>query len=422
MEDSDEKCSTPSTLEEKLPPVRRSESKDYFSVPSADLNPAAPRRDLLSRRSGSGLLGETDYGEARPIRKLSKLAVSTGSIMFDNEGNAINVSGQFRPSSPSDDKLSEPSSMIRRKSSDALRMSRSSSSSISMQAAAAAAVEAVEMSDESRRRCDLLRSAKVPKLNKPLDIPLVCCKWDWTARLDVFRHLGWKVSDYIDASSVDEQAVEEAVNGDGSPEITKVPMAIAQAKAKFLMTALSQRSNLPFSQCLIITSDQRVCDRNRRTIGRASSRAQAQDLLMSYSSSSVTTITSLVVTHYPSGISVDGTDKALIHFQNLPRSIVAQSVDESKTVLDCAGALIIEDPLVLRLVERIEGTIDSVFGLPVQLLCKLMTRLESEVGEAGPRWDAVSRDRAESKDSSTGGFSSATTTTESLGLGSKDAK
>ena len=45
----------------------------------------------------------------------------------------------------------------------------------------------------------------------------------------------------------------------------------------------------------------------------------------------------------------------------------------------CAGALMIEHKLVEPYIEKVEGKIDSVMGLSIDLLKKLLTELEEEI-------------------------------------------
>lgn len=45
-----------------------------------------------------------------------------------------------------------------------------------------------------------------------------------------------------------------------------------------------------------------------------------------------------------------------------------------------AGGFALEDPDLRLLVERVEGSVDSVLGLPVDLLCDLMKRAAHRVG------------------------------------------
>ena len=69
------------------------------------------------------------------------------------------------------------------------------------------------------------------------------------------------------------------------------------------------------------------------------------------------------------GREVEAVDTARIYFRRIPSDVVEQLIEEG-TVFKCAGALMIEHPLVEPLITRIDGTPDSVMGLPKHLVLK----------------------------------------------------
>lgn len=46
----------------------------------------------------------------------------------------------------------------------------------------------------------------------------------------------------------------------------------------------------------------------------------------------------------------------------------------ARSILHQAGGFALEDPDLRPLVDKIEGSVDSIFGLPVDLLCALVER------------------------------------------------
>ncbi len=60
-----------------------------------------------------------------------------------------------------------------------------------------------------------------------------------------------------------------------------------------------------------------------------------------------------------------------IIFDPIPADLVEQLLQDG-SVYKCAGGLMIEHPLVAPLVRSLEGTIDSVQGLPRHLLLRLI--------------------------------------------------
>ena len=118
-------------------------------------------------------------------------------------------------------------------------------------------------------------------------------------------------------------------------------------------------------------------------------------MLITATNSAATTVSSVALTHFPSGEQVDGSERVRIHFQSLPRAIVSQLVenDSTETVLRSAGGLAVENPMLQKLIDRIEGTVDVLLGLPIQLTAALLARLEARVGSSS------GSGRAESKES-----------------------
>ena len=394
----------------------------------------------LSDRDSDGVLGTGIGSGPSPIRIGSvsgRQAISTGSIIYDHEGSGVNNSagGQFRPYSPSDDKSSpDPGSILRRKSGDALRCSRAASSggsltsSSMLEAAAKAAKAAADLmlSRESQNRLELMKTFRVLKHANPYPGPrLVAQHWDWNARADVFRYLGWDV-DYLKHSDLSSDSLEDSYVNRPPAEIC---MLVALSKADKIMAQLKRDAysgKFRYTEgCIVVTADQRVLFRDKN-LSNCRSREEAGELLKSYSGSDVKVVNALVLTHFPTGIQVQGDNSSTVHWQRLPSPIVLQAVEGSDSVLNCAGALIVEDPLMFRLIDRLDGTVDSVFGLPVQLLCSLLTKLEDQVLKASssssplPGWDEIGRHRAESKDGPSD-TQTGTTTGESLGQ-SKDSK
>ena len=104
--------------------------------------------------------------------------------------------------------------------------------------------------------------------------------------------------------------------------------------------------------------------------------AQARAFIAGYSRAPAATVGSVVVRNMGTGKQVEAVDTARIHFQPIPEEVVAQLVEEG-LVFRCAGGLMIEHPLVEPLITRIEGTPDSVMGLPRRWCCRGCCRPQS---------------------------------------------
>ena len=65
--------------------------------------------------------------------------------------------------------------------------------------------------------------------------------------------------------------------------------------------------------------------------------------------------------------------RAQVHFGRLEPDVVDALVGEGQ-VMRCAGALMVEHPLVAPRIARMDGALDSVQGLPRALLLRLLRR------------------------------------------------
>jgi len=84
-------------------------------------------------------------------------------------------------------------------------------------------------------------------------------------------------------------------------------------------------------------------------------------------------------------VQVSGVDSATIFFRP---SIAAHSkkdhlvdllLQEGAPVMDCAGGLMVEHPLVQAHLERIDGTQDSVMGLSKDLVMRLLQEMKEKL-------------------------------------------
>ncbi|KAI6688841.1 hypothetical protein NL676_025669 [Syzygium grande] len=121
---------------------------------------------------------------------------------------------------------------------------------------------------------------------------------------------------------------------------------------------------------LLITSDQVVVygDAVRE---KPSSKEEAREFLKGYSGGHAATVGSVSVTNLKTGSRKGEWDRVEIFFHEIPDDIIEKMVEEG-IVLNVAGGLIIEHPLILPFVKQVVGTTDSVMGLPKALTEKLI--------------------------------------------------
>ncbi len=164
------------------------------------------------------------------------------------------------------------------------------------------------------------------------------------------------------SADIDEKAIRDQ-------DPYKLTLALAHAKADALVKRISEPA-------LIITSDQvAVCNGTIRE--KPTNTAEAEAFLHSYSHHPAETITSVVVTNTETGKRFEGTDHAAVWFRFLPNDVIKQLIDEGD-VFRCAGWFSVEGPLLKKYRERVEGTIDSIMGLPKHLVKELLCRAQEK--------------------------------------------
>ncbi|XP_027094020.1 uncharacterized protein [Coffea arabica] len=104
---------------------------------------------------------------------------------------------------------------------------------------------------------------------------------------------------------------------------------------------------------------------------KPSSKDEARHYIKGYSGGCAATVSSVVITNLKSGIRKGEWDKVEIRFQDIPDQVIDSLIEEGN-VLNVAGALIIEHPLILPYVKEVVGATDSVMGLPKALTERLI--------------------------------------------------
>ncbi|XP_058225608.1 uncharacterized protein LOC131334549 isoform X3 [Rhododendron vialii] len=168
----------------------------------------------------------------------------------------------------------------------------------------------------------------------------------------------------IMTADIDEKSIRR-----NTPE--EMVMAIAEAKAEAII------AKLPIDYCkqdaeppLLITGDQVVVYEGK-VREKPSSKEEARQFIKGYSSGTAGTVSSVLVTNLKSGLSKGDWEKAEIHFHAIPDQVVDNLIQE-KMVLNVAGALISEHPLLLPYVKQLVGTTESMMGLPKALTERLI--------------------------------------------------
>lgn len=123
--------------------------------------------------------------------------------------------------------------------------------------------------------------------------------------------------------------------------------------------------------CLLITADQVI--RYKTTIReKPESEQEAAEFIESYAEAPAETVSGVVVTNPKTGKRTAGVDIAKVYFSKIPKDVISKLVKKKDTIMQCAGAFDIDDPDMKPFITKIEGTRDSILGLPKEMTVKLI--------------------------------------------------
>jgi len=145
-------------------------------------------------------------------------------------------------------------------------------------------------------------------------------------------------------------------------------MTLAKAKAEALRPKIKEPA-------LLITADQVVLW-NGEILEKPESKNQARRFLQGYAQHPAQPINAVVVTNTKTGAQKGENDENTVHFRSFPNDVIERLIAEGN-IFSQAGAFSLEDPLIAPYVERIEGTLDSVEGLPKEITERLMKAVQS---------------------------------------------
>jgi septum formation protein len=113
---------------------------------------------------------------------------------------------------------------------------------------------------------------------------------------------------------------------------------------------------------------------------------EAKRFMAAYSDSWVQCVSGLVVHNTATGARAAGVDVATVRYTAIPASAIeeATSAGADADVLHCCGAVMVEHPSISPYVASMGAPLQSVMGLPVELLRELMHQVGWEEPSAAP--------------------------------------
>ncbi|MBI3952448.1 MAG: septum formation protein Maf [Candidatus Doudnabacteria bacterium] len=148
----------------------------------------------------------------------------------------------------------------------------------------------------------------------------------------------------------------------------ELTLTLARAKAVALTPSID-------SDSILITSDLVVVF-DGEILEKPESKEEAYRIALGFRDKPVQTVAAVVVTNIKTGKIVEGVDVVTIYFKPFRKEDIEQFVESGK-VFEHAGSFAAEQEPFSKFIDRLEGTIESVAGLPVDLTKKL---IEEAVG------------------------------------------
>lgn len=170
------------------------------------------------------------------------------------------------------------------------------------------------------------------------------------------------------SASIDERAITAGYADRSSADPPTLTLALANAKASSIIPSLP-------ASTLLLTSDQ-VLSYAGRIREKPESEDECRAYLASYAEHPVVTVTAVVVTDTATGQTYEGVDVATQHLRPLPKDIIDALIAKGE-VLHCAGGITVEDPLLSPYLSTRTGTLESIMGLPVELVRDLLYKAVS---------------------------------------------
>ncbi|XP_057503661.1 uncharacterized protein LOC130787288 isoform X3 [Actinidia eriantha] len=183
------------------------------------------------------------------------------------------------------------------------------------------------------------------------------------ARRKILAEMGYDFK--IMTADIDEKSIRKETS-------EELVMALAEAKADAIRLKLQTIDNQEkdVKPTLLIAADTVVVYEGM-VREKPSSEEEARQFLKGYSGGSAATVSSVLVANLKTGVRKGDWDRVEIHFHAIPDEVIDKLIEEG-FVLNVAGGLIIEHPLILPYVKQVVGTTDSVMGLPKALTERLI--------------------------------------------------
>ncbi|KAL9667314.1 hypothetical protein QQ045_001665 [Rhodiola kirilowii] len=185
------------------------------------------------------------------------------------------------------------------------------------------------------------------------------------ARRQIVTEMGYDFT--IVTADIDEKGIRK-----DKPE--ELVMALAETKADAIVSKLqlsTENSQEKDAYPTLLLAADTVVVYECMVREKPSSKEEAYKFLKDYSGGHAATVGSVLVTNLSKGVKRGDWDRVEIYFHEIPEETINNLIEEG-AVLNVAGALIIEHPLIQPCVKEVIGGSDSVMGLSKALTKKLI--------------------------------------------------
>lgn len=177
-------------------------------------------------------------------------------------------------------------------------------------------------------------------------------------RQQIMAEMGYDFS--VMSPDIDEKAIR-------FDDARQLVLALAHAKAE----ALKKRLTDPV---IIVTADQ-VGTCNGVILEKPTSEADVWDFYEQYTKYPSETLGAVVVTNTANGKVAEGLSLDRFHLKPVPDQVIKALIDDGR-IFSCAGAIRVEDPLIVPYIASFEGTQDSIMGLNKALTRRLIEEVQ----------------------------------------------
>eukprot|EP00756_Hemistasia_phaeocysticola_P057818 Hpha_TRINITY_DN34429_c0_g1::TRINITY_DN34429_c0_g1_i1::g.96237::m.96237/K06287/maf; septum formation protein len=165
------------------------------------------------------------------------------------------------------------------------------------------------------------------------------------------------------APDIDEKAVRHEDPG-------QCALLVARAKMEALYPAVVERTG-EGKEAILVCADQTIGFEGKVREKPRDAKENVEYLQNYGPGRPAVTHSALVVAHIPSGRREEGVDEAEVQWGEIPEDVIEKVVAKGDT-LTCAGGFVMEDPDLSPHIVAVRGDADSVQGMPLALLARLI--------------------------------------------------